>query len=119
MSLLMIGLGLSHSYPLTLVLVGITGINAGFFINLNLTLIQAYTPQHLMGRIMSVYALCFMGGMPLGALISGFGAELTSPAGMFIIVSVIQFVVAITAIITQPSMRRMSTLPADGDVADV
>ena len=119
MSLLMIGLGLSHSYPLTLVLVGITGINAGFFINLNLTLIQAYTPQHLMGRIMSVYALCFMGGMPLGALISGFGAEITSPAGMFIIVSVIQFAVAITAIITQPSMRRMSTLPADGDVADV
>ena len=118
-SSLMIGLGLSHSYPLTLVLMGITGINAGFFMNLNLTLIQAYTPQHVMGRVMSVYTLCFMGGMPLGALISGLGAEITSAGGWFVIVSCIQLVVAITAIITQPSMRRMSTLPADGDVADV
>ena len=118
-SSLMIGLGLSHSYPLTLVFMGITGINAGFFMNLNLTLIQAYTPQHVMGRVMSVYTLCFMGGMPLGALISGFGAEMTSAAGWFVIVSCVQLVVAVTAIITQPSMRRMSTLPADGDVVDV
>ena len=117
-SSLMIGLGLSHSYPLTLVLMGITGINAGFFMNLNLTLIQAYTPQRVMGRVMSVYTLCFMGGMPLGALISGFGAEMTSAGGWFVIVSCVQLVVAVTAIITQPAMRRMSTLPADGDVVD-
>ena len=114
-SSLMIGLGLSHSYPLTLVLMGITGINAGFFMNLNLMLIQAHTPQHVMGRVMSVYTLCFMGGMPLGALISGFGAEMTSAGGWFVIVSCVQLVVAIIAIITQPSMRRMSTLSANVD----
>ena len=117
-SALMIGLGLSHSYTLTLVFMGITGINAGFFMNLNLTLIQAYTPQRVMGRVMSVYTLCFMGGMPLGALISGFGAEMTSAGSWFVIVSCVQLVVAVTAIITQPAMRRMSTLPADGDVVD-
>jgi len=35
------------------------------------TLIQAMTPDHLRGRIMSVYSMMFMGLAPFGALSAG------------------------------------------------
>ena len=44
-SSIMIGLGLSKVYGLTLGLMFVSGLNTAFFMNLNLTLIQAYTPQ--------------------------------------------------------------------------
>jgi MFS family permease len=50
------------------------------------TLIQALTPDALRGRVMSVYAMVFMGGAPLGALAAGtlasrFGAPATVAGG--------------------------------------
>jgi len=50
------------------------------------TLIQALTPDALRGRVMSVYAMVFMGGAPLGALAAGtlasrIGAPATVAAG--------------------------------------
>jgi MFS family permease len=35
------------------------------------TLIQAMVPDHLRGRVMSVYSMMFMGMAPLGALLAG------------------------------------------------
>ncbi|HWB99853.1 MAG TPA: MFS transporter [Bryobacteraceae bacterium] len=50
------------------------------------TLIQSMSPDHLRGRVMSVYSMMFMGMSPIGALLSGicaekFGAPLTVAAG--------------------------------------
>jgi len=50
------------------------------------TLIQSMTPDHLRGRVMSVYSMMFMGMAPLGALLAGvtaqrFGAPFTVAAG--------------------------------------
>lgn len=39
------------------------------------TLIQSLTPDHLRGRVMSVYSMMFMGMAPLGALLAGVLAE--------------------------------------------
>jgi MFS family permease len=39
------------------------------------TLIQAMVPDHLRGRVMSVYSMMFMGMAPFGALMGGFVAE--------------------------------------------
>ena len=64
-------LGLSPCYSLSLAIMFTTGWNAGFFTNLNMTLVQAHTPQAVMGRVMSIYTLCMAGGMPLGALLAG------------------------------------------------
>jgi MFS family permease len=38
------------------------------------TLIQTMSPDHLRGRVMSVYSMMFMGMAPLGAVLSGFAA---------------------------------------------
>lgn len=50
------------------------------------TLIQSMSPDHLRGRVMSVYSMMFMGMAPLGAVLAGFtagrwGAPLTVAAG--------------------------------------
>ncbi len=38
------------------------------------TLIQSMSPDHLRGRVMSVYSMMFMGMAPVGAVLSGFAA---------------------------------------------
>lgn len=50
------------------------------------TLIQSMVPDHLRGRVMSVYSMMFMGMAPIGALLAGaaaqkFGAPATVAAG--------------------------------------
>jgi MFS family permease len=53
------------------------------------TLIQTMSPDHLRGRVMSVYSMMFMGMAPFGAALSGvtaarWGAPATVAAGGFI-----------------------------------
>ena len=112
-SSLMIGLGLSKVYGLTLGLMFLSGLNAGFFMNLNLTLIQAHTPQPEMGRVMSIYSLCFMGGIPLGALLAGIGAGIVGAPAYFALCGITMAVIAFVALVTQSSLRRMTTVPGE------
>jgi MFS family permease len=51
-------------FPLTLTM----GLAGGFYINMNQGLIQANTPQPLMGRVMGLFTLVQIGLMPIGAL---------------------------------------------------
>ncbi len=54
-------------FPLTLIM----GLAGGFYINMNQGLIQANTPQPLMGRVMGLYTMIQVGFMPIGALLLG------------------------------------------------
>ena len=38
------------------------------------SLVQLIVPDHLRGRVVSIYMVAFRGGMPLGSLASGFAA---------------------------------------------
>ena len=42
------------------------------------SLVQLIVPDHLRGRVMSIYMVAFRGGMPLGSLWGGYAATLTS-----------------------------------------
>ena len=44
------------------------------------SLVQLIVPNELRGRVMSIYMVAFRGGMPLGSLVAGYSATLTSPA---------------------------------------
>ena len=41
------------------------------------SLVQLIVPDHLRGRVMSIYMVAFRGGMPLGSLAGGYAATLT------------------------------------------
>lgn len=108
---LAVGLGLSHSYALTMTLMLLSGLNAGFFINLNLTLIQSHTPGAMMGRVMAIYTLVMLGGSPFGALIAGQGAKLLDAGAWFALSGAATAAVAVTFLFAQPSLRRMPLRP--------
>jgi MFS family permease len=85
-ALLLIAFSQSRSYPLSLVLLALTG----FCMILNNAsvnaLLQSRVPDRLRGRVMSVYVFMFIGMTPLGALQGGalarwFGAPAALTAG--------------------------------------
>ncbi|MXX18516.1 MAG: MFS transporter [Dehalococcoidia bacterium] len=108
---LAVGIGLSDSYPLTVLFMVLSGFNAGFFMNLNLTLIQSHTPGDVMGRVMAIYTLMLQGGSPFGGLLAGLGAEWTSAGAWFALCGGAVAAVALVFLITQPGLRRMPSHP--------
>ena len=108
---LAVGIGLSDSYPLTVVFMVLSGFNAGFFMNLNLTLIQSHTPGDVMGRVMAIYTLMLQGGSPFGGLLAGVGAEWLTAGGWFALCGGAIAAVALVFLITQPGLRRMPSHP--------
>lgn len=79
------GFAFSTVFPLSLALLLATGwamISQNATSN---TVIQTTTPDHLRGRVMSVYALLFLGVAPMGSLLTGFLADLWgAPTAMFL-----------------------------------
>ena len=106
-----VALGLAPWYFMALVIMFITGFNAGIFINLNMALVQAHTPNAVMGRVMSIYQMCMMGAMPIGALIAGPMADVVGARYWFAIGGALLFLLGVVVIATQPALRRMSSAP--------
>ncbi len=57
--------------PGSLALLAILGWSMMSVLNNSNAMIQSYVPDELRGRVMSVYAMVFMGGVPLGSLLTG------------------------------------------------
>lgn len=68
-------LALNRSFPLALLI--LVGSGFGFMVQNTTanTLVQSSVPDHLRGRVMSVYMLSFFGLSPLGSLQAGFVAQ--------------------------------------------
>jgi MFS family permease len=69
--LAMLVIAFSHSLLVSLLMMAVAGwgtISMGATIN---TMIQLTTPDHLRGRVMSVYTTVFVGSTPIGGFISG------------------------------------------------
>ena len=106
-----VALGLAPWYFMALLIMFITGWNAGFFVNLNMALVQAHTPNAIMGRVMSIYQMCMAGAMPIGALIAGPMADVVGAREWFAICGALLFLLGVVIITTQPALTRMSSAP--------
>ena len=62
-------------FPAMLGLALVWGFGGAVFINCSRTLFQQAAPERGRGRVLAIYQLGFTGGAPIGALASGFGAE--------------------------------------------
>jgi Na+/melibiose symporter-like transporter len=90
-------------FPLTLTM----GLAGGFYINMNQGLIQANTPQPLMGRVMGLFTLVQIGLMPIGALLlgliaSGIGIGTTMSAA-----AAVGFTVVVGTYLSSPELRTL------------
>ncbi len=70
-SVLEIFFALSHLFVLSLILIAAVGFAMIAFSANSNTALQTVTPDHLRGRVMSVYMVVFAGSVPLGNLFTG------------------------------------------------
>ena len=59
------------------------------------SLVQLIVPDHLRGRVVSIYMVAFRGGMPLGSLWGGYAASLSSAPYVLAINGVLVTLVAL------------------------
>jgi MFS family permease len=71
----LIGFGLSRNFWISAALLVPLGFCMMLQMSSSNTLIQAMVPDHLRGRVMSVYSMMFMGMAPFGALLGGASAD--------------------------------------------
>ncbi|HLZ21909.1 MAG TPA: MFS transporter [Ktedonobacterales bacterium] len=84
----------SRLYPLSLVLIASVGSAETIFAAQSITMLQAVAPDHLRGRVMSVYILFFDGSVPLGYLLTGWLAGLRGASMALLICAVLGLMVA-------------------------
>lgn len=65
---------ISRAFPLTLAAAFVAGLALLGVVTTVSSLVQLASPETIRGRVMSIFMLAFRGGMPLGNLVSGWGA---------------------------------------------
>jgi MFS family permease len=64
----------SRAYWLSLAILVLAGFSVMLQMGATNTLIQSIVPDHLRGRVMSIYSMMLMGMAPFGSLLAGWGA---------------------------------------------
>ncbi len=100
----------SPIYPLSLALIAIVGFSQIAFTALANTTLQTVAPDHLRGRVMSVYMLFFAGSVPLGNLLVGWLSGLVGASIGLLICAMLSLIVAGAA--------WMWRKPAEKDLAE-
>jgi MFS family permease len=99
--------GRTTTFGQVLVLAFVMGLAGGFFINMNQGLVQANTPQALMGRVMGLYTLVNIGLMPFGALAIGVVASWIGTGNAISGAAAIGFAVVVTTYVRNTELRRL------------
>jgi MFS family permease len=76
--MLVAAFALSRTGWLSNVLLFLAGAALIVVFSMTASLVQLIVPDHMRGRVVSVYMVAFRGGMPLGSLWGGYAASLTS-----------------------------------------
>jgi MFS family permease len=100
---------LSHLYLLSLVLIASVGFAQIAFSALANTTLQTVTPDHLRGRVMSVYMMVFAGSTPLGNLFIGGLALLYNAPVALLIGAILSLITAVTCwILRKPAEKSLA-----------
>ncbi|MEM7273987.1 MAG: MFS transporter [Actinomycetota bacterium] len=100
-------MGFTTSFVQLMPLVFVMGLAGGFYINMNQGLIQANTPQPMMGRVMGLFSLVQLGFMPIGALLLGL---IANGIGIGTTMSAVAAIALVVVVITYTTERELRTL---------
>ncbi len=105
--LLLAGFALQRELVAALPFLAALGLVTMLFNGMGNTLLQTTTPDHLRGRVMSVYTMVFLGLMPLGSMILGIAGTFVGTAPALLIGGLILFATAAYAVVRAPQVRRL------------
>jgi len=98
-------LALFRNLPVSLLMLVVVGWSLMSVVNITNALIQTHIPDELRGRVMAVYILVFQGSIPIGSLIAGWLAGITSEAITVFAFACVILVIALSIQLRQPSIR--------------
>jgi predicted MFS family arabinose efflux permease len=104
---LIIAFALSRALPLSEALLFLTGFALMIVFSTVTSLVQLIAPNEMRGRVMSIYMLAFRGGMPVGSLVSGWLATLTSAPTVLIVNGVLLSLVAAWFLLNNRGVREL------------
>jgi MFS family permease len=91
----------------SLLAMALMGFAFMMIVNLSNSMVQTRIADEMRGRVMGVYTFFFFGAMPLGALISGWTADIVGEPLTVISSAVILLLFAVWVIWKQPALRAM------------
>lgn len=97
----------ARNIPVSLAILAIVGAANVLVMNMTNSLIQTISPDHVRGRVNSIYSLTFFGFMPLGSLLIGQFAERIGEAEALEISSLALLGVAAVVWFVNPRLRRL------------
>jgi MFS family permease len=71
------------------------------------SLVQLIVPDHLRGRVVSIYMVAFRGGMPLGSLAAGYSASVSSAPHVLMVNGCLVSLVAIYFLVRSHGIRSL------------
>ena len=105
--LLIAAFALSRIGWLSNLLLFLTGAALLVVFSMTASLVQLIVPDHMRGRVVSVYMVAFRGGMPLGSLWGGYAASLTSAPFVLIVNGALVSVVAVYFLMRGHGIREL------------
>jgi MFS family permease len=95
LGLLVVAFATSRSLPLSLGLIFISGMCSMAVFSMSFSLIQLTVPDHLRGRVVSIYMVALRGGLPLGSLVAGALADrFTAPTVVMVSAGLLSVIAA-------------------------
>lgn len=104
------GFGLSTSFPLSVVLLGCSGMFDNVSVVMRSTLLQTLTPRHLLGRVAAVNAIFIGSSNEIGAFESGVAAKLLGPVTAVMLGGIVPILVVGMIAWRVPTLRRLEKL---------
>jgi predicted MFS family arabinose efflux permease len=98
---------LTRVFWLNAVLLFATGACMVMVFSMLSSLVQLNAPNEMRGRVMSIYMVAFRGGMPIGSLIAGWMATLTSAPAVLIVNGVFLTLVAAWFLLKSHGVREL------------
>ena len=98
---------LSRVFWLSNVLLFFAGAALLVVFSMTASLVQLIVPDHLRGRVVSIYMVAFRGGMPLGSLVGGYIATRTSAPTVLAINGVLLALVAGYFLVRKQGVREL------------
>jgi len=98
---------MTRSLPVSYLLLFICGGAFMMVFSLSSSLVQLVVPDHLRGRVMSIYMLALRGGGPIGAFASGIAATYLSPTSVLVVNGVLLSAVAGYFLIRSHGIREL------------